>query len=310
MSGPSTVTRVATVFLVLAMAGSVLTLMKIDSVRGPQATLEDVLYITSSKTLKRLSLGYQGLLADIYWTRAVQYFGQKHILEDVHYELLDPLLKITTDLDPNLVVAYTYGSFFLSQKPPGGAGQPDQAVELLERGIRANPDEWRIYFNLGFVHYMDRKDPKSAAEAFQRGSVRPGAHPFLRVMAATMAQQANEADTARTLWTQLYESTQDESIRLNAVQHLAALRVDHDVEELEKRIAIFRERNQRLPADWYEMVRAGLLRTTPADPTGAAYKLMPDGSVQVKDPDALPFIAKGIPPGWKKTYHAGKKQAQ
>ena len=29
----------------------------------------------SPKAVKRLSLGYDGLLADIYWTRAVQYFG-------------------------------------------------------------------------------------------------------------------------------------------------------------------------------------------------------------------------------------------
>ena len=42
------------------------------------ATLEEVLYHEFAQGIKRLSLGYDGLLADIYWTRAVQYFGRRH----------------------------------------------------------------------------------------------------------------------------------------------------------------------------------------------------------------------------------------
>lgn len=311
MNGPKAVTRIATAVLLLAMGGAIFTLLRIDAVRGPQATLEEVLYVPSSTTLRRMSLGYRGLLADIYWTRAVQYFGGKHMVEATNYDLLYPLLDITTDLDPHLVVSYTYGSFFLSQAVPAGAGQPDRAVALLEKGIRANPDEWRLYFNLGFVHYMDRKDLKSASEAFARGSERPGAHPFLRVMAAYMAQEANENKIAAALWTQLYETSNDKMIRENAAQHLTALRVDQEVEALEKRIATYRERNGRLPVHWRELVQAGLLRSVPADPTGAPYRLTADGSVQVSDPDALPFISRGMPPGWKKKpRHAGQAPDQ
>jgi tetratricopeptide (TPR) repeat protein len=305
------VTRFTAALLALAMGGSIFAQMQADAARGTQATLEEVLYIPSSKSLKRMSLGYRGLLADIYWTRAVQYFGDKHIVQDVRYDLLYPLLDITTDLDPHLVIGYTYGSFFLSQAVPSGAGQPDKAVELLEKGIRYNPDEWRLYFNLGFVHFMDRKDLKSAYEAFDRGSRRPDAHPFLKVMAANVAQEANQSSIAAALWTQLYDSSQDKLIRENAAQHLTALRVDAEVQELEHRASSFRERNGRLPTDWYEMVRAGLLHGVPPDPTGKAYKLMPDGSVQVSDPDALPFISKGLPPGWKKKASpAGQNRSQ
>jgi hypothetical protein len=31
---------------------------------------------------------------------------------------------------------------------------------------------------------------------------------------------------------------------------------------------------------------------------------MPDGSVQVEDPESLPFIIQGLPPGWKKSSKA------
>src|SRR5437588_11692720 len=145
---------IAAIVLAATFTGSVLALQQVENSRGEQATLEEVLYIPSARVLKRASLGYSGLLADIYWTRAVQYFGQKHHEEALRYDLLYPLLDITTDLDPHLIVAYEFGSVFLSQKPPEGAGQPDKAVALVEKGIRVNPDYWRLYFTLGCIHYF------------------------------------------------------------------------------------------------------------------------------------------------------------
>jgi len=49
------------------------------------------------------------------------------------------------------------------------------------------------------------------------------------------------------------------------------------------------------------MMHEGLLAQVPMDPADKPYKLMPDGTVQVEDPDSIPFLTKGIPPGWKKS---------
>ena len=189
--------------------------------------------MNSPKVLKRASLGYDGLLADIYWTRAVQYFGGRHHADAQSYSLLFPLLEITTQLDPQLVVAYEFGASFLAPEPPNGAGQPEQAVRLMEYGIQNNPDNWKLYYNLGFVYYMNLKDYPKAAEAFDRGSKAPNAHPFMRVLAAQMAQHAGEFDTARMIWSATYQNTQDKQIRANAIEHLRALRVDEDVTRLQ-----------------------------------------------------------------------------
>src|ERR1700733_13346172 len=163
------ITLVAGTLLVVCMFASVLLLQKVDRLRSG-ATLQEVLYISSPKALKRLSLGYDGLLADIYWTRAVQYFGSKHFAGSQHYDLLAPLLEITTALDPHLTVAYEFGSNFLAPQPPGGAGMPQRAIELAEFGIRNNPDDWHLYYDLGFIYYMDVKDYAKAADAFARGA--------------------------------------------------------------------------------------------------------------------------------------------
>jgi tetratricopeptide (TPR) repeat protein len=285
---------VATLLLIVFFAGSVVTLRGVETSRGREATLEDVLYLPSSKTLKRLSLGYSGLLADIYWTRAVQYFGSKHIRHSQRYDLLYPLLDITTDLDPRIIVAYEYGSVFLSQQPPNGAGEPDKAVKLIEKGIRENPDYWKLYFTLGFVHYMDRHDPRAAQQAFEKGSEIPGAMPWMKVMAARMAEHSKDASTAAALWEAVYQTTSDPSVKKAAQSHLESIKADVDIRELQNRVQIYRERTGHLPADWAEMERAGLVRGIPLDPNGEAYRLKADGKVEVADANKYPYLGEWL----------------
>ncbi len=291
------VTVTAGALLVICLVSSALVLHHIDQLRT-RATLEEALYITSPKVLKRLSLGYDGLLADVYWTRAVQYFGSKHYAGARRYDLLAPLLEITTALDPHLMVAYEFGANFLSPEPPYGAGMPQRAIDLANFGIRSNPNEWHLYYDLGFIYYMDLKDYAKAADAFARGSQVPNAHPFLKVLAAQMAEHAGDLETARMLWTTTYQTSRDPNVRANAAAHLRALQVDEDVANLEMLVSRYREKNGHLPGSFSDLVAAGILPGIPVDPLGHTYKLTLDGRVEVRVPDDLPFIQKGAPPGY------------
>jgi hypothetical protein len=284
--------------LVVCMAGAVLLLRRIDRIRGMESS-QEVLYVPSPKIIRRMSLGYTGLLADVYWTRVVQYFGAKHRAHAMQYPLLGPLLDITVELDPHLIIAYQFGSTFLAQKPPEGAGEPDKAVALVERGIATNPNHWKLYYELGFLQYMERDDPAAAARAFDRGSTIPGSHPFLKILAAAMAQHAGEIQTARMLWTTTYETAQDPMIRENAFKHLRALKVDEDIAHLDALVAEYSKRTGRAPESWGALIQAGLIAGIPVDPLGHPYRLMSSGRIQVADPDALPFIRQGLPPSKK-----------
>lgn len=283
--------------MVVSLAASVVLLHKIDRMREG-ATLEEILYVPSPKALKVMSLGYTGLMADIYWTRAVQYFGEKHRARSNQYHLLAPLLDITTTLDPHLIVAYQFGSTFLAQQPPEGAGEPDKAVALIERGIRENPDTWQLYYELGFLQYLELHDEAAAARTLERGSQIPHAHPFLKILAASMAQHAGERELARMLWTTTYETTEDALIKQNAFKHLRALKVDDDVTRLESVVEQFKARTGRVPQGMMDLIQAGLLRGLPVDPLGHPYKIV-DGRIEVEDSNSLPFITKGLPPNVK-----------
>lgn len=296
MSARGGVTTWAAAGLLLCFLVATMALVWLDALRAG-ATLEETLYIPSPTLVKRMSLGYTGLLADIYWTRVVQYFGGLHHERSTQYKLLGPLLDITTTLDPKLVVAYEFGSIFLAQQPPEGAGDPDAAVRLVERGIKKNPDQWRLYYHLGFIQYIEKKDYKAAADAFARGSQVPGAHPWMKIMAATMAQHGGDVQTARFLWTKIYESTDDQMIKANAIKRLRALKVDEDVAYLQDLLRNYRERTGRFPASWNEMVAGGYVRGVPVDPLGHPYRLMSDGRVEVQSAEDFPFIQHGLPSG-------------
>jgi hypothetical protein len=151
---------------------------------------------------------------------------------------------------------------------------------------------------LGFIYYMDVKDYPKAADAFARGSQVPDAHPFLKVMAAQMAQHAGDTQMARALWTTTYQSTKDKQIRGNAVAHLRALQVADDATALEAIVAQYSQATGRTPASLSELVAAHLLRSMPLDPTGRPYQLV-DGHIEVQVPDEIPFIDKGAPPGYQ-----------
>jgi tetratricopeptide (TPR) repeat protein len=290
------VTPIAGTVLICSMVGAALLTRAVDHVR-PTAPLQEMLYISSPKLLKRLCLGYDGLLADIYWTRTVQYFGGTHSRGGGTYKLLWPLLNITTKLDPHLVPAYEFGETFLVAKPPQGAGDPEKAVELARSGIQNNPDDWRMYYDLAFVYY-DQKDYRDAAEAFLRGSQLPQTHPFLKIMAAQMAQHGGDLSTARMMWSATLQTGQDALIRANAAAHLRAIQVDEDVTALEPLVEKYRDRTGHYPSAFSELVSAGLIKSIPIDPIGHPYTLETGGRVIVSVPDDLPFLDKGVPSGY------------
>jgi hypothetical protein len=298
MTASQRITVTASTLLLVLLLGSTLTLTRLDQVRTG-STLEEVLYLPSPKIVKRLSLGYDGLAADIYWTRAVQYFGGHHSSGIEHFRLLAPLLEITTYLDPHLIVAYEFGAQFLAPAPPNGAGEPDRAIALVENGIRSNPNTWRLYYNLGFIYYFEKRDYAKAADAFDHGSRVPGAHPFLKIMAASMAQHAGEINMARMLWLTVYESSTDRQIKANAAGHMRALKVDEDVTVLERMVDQYRKQTGRWPTSFSQLIASGTLTGVPLDPTGRPYQIMPAGRIELANPDDIPFITKGTPPGYR-----------
>jgi tetratricopeptide (TPR) repeat protein len=263
------------------LIGSILALVPvqkgIDGARGLYGPIEDVLYMPSGRIIGDMSLGNEGLLADVYWTRVVQYFGRKRLDKDVRLDLLGSLLRITTQLDPHLLIAYRFGAIFLAAKAPEGAGEPEQAIELLRHGIVANPDYWRFWQDIGFIYYWDLKNYSKAVKAFTIGSRQSGAAVWMKAVAAMVASKGGDPKTSELLWTQIYESSENAQMRENALDHLAAFRAREEMENLDRLLRRFRDTHGRPARSLQELVATGFLRGVPVDPSGIPYIIGPGG---------------------------------
>lgn len=277
------------IFLVAAFAGIWRLQQHIDAHLGALAEEQDEVVLRSPALVKFLSLEYSPLLADIYWTRVVQYYGIKRVRHDADLASLWPLLDITTTLDPNLLVAYRFGATFLSEAQPQGAGRPDLAVQLIQRGIRNNPDYWRFYEDLGFVYYIDEKDYTRASQAFLEGSRKPGAQIWMKVMAAKIASEGESFDTSMFLWTETYNSASDPQVKRNALEHMQTLHAAEDCRQLNLLADAYEKQTGSRPRRIANLIESGLLRVPapPTDPLGFAYVVDETGKVQTSPASPL-----------------------
>jgi hypothetical protein len=262
--------------------------MQIDAHLGRFRAQHEVLYLWSGRHVRRLLPGLENLAADLYWLRAVQYFGgQKVFARDPQMELLEPLLDITVTLDPRMEVAYRYGAIFLAEQVPVGAGRPRQAVALLERGMAALPENWRIRQDLGFIHFLHLNDPRRASAVLLDASNLPGAPFWLRNLAADVLARGGDRETAKKMWRQIHDQS-DGVVRANALINLQVLEALDQAERLTRLVEEFGRRTGRRPQSLDELRARGLLRGPAVDSSGTPFVYdVQTGRVRVSPRSAL-----------------------
>ncbi|MBI3650927.1 MAG: hypothetical protein HY231_07735 [Acidobacteria bacterium] len=255
-----------------------------DATAPHEVISEESLYFSSGQTIKRMSLGLDAIVADIYWIRAVQYFGNK-VLDSgqsaamnntgkLKMQLLAPLLDIIVELDPQHISAYRFGAIFLPER------DLPAAIALLERGIKANPNQWRLYQDLGYI-YWQSDDYAKAAEWYERGSAIPGVPYWMHDMVGFMQIKGGSRETAWAIYSQ-YAESEDPKIRAQAIGRLQQLRALNDLDIINALLAEYKKETGRcaenlrhlavrLHAAKLDLNKDGL----PVDPEGFAYVLDP-----------------------------------
>jgi tetratricopeptide (TPR) repeat protein len=272
--------------IVFGFTAVVLLSLWIDRQR-PQMTQVDAetLYLNGT-TARRLSLGFNGLAADWYWMRSLQYVGKKIIaarermemddLSQLDLKLLPPMLDITTTLDPQFLEPYEYAAVILPSI------DRQEAIRLVSKGIAANPEAWRLYHHLGYIHWQ-QGDYKTASQIYQKGSTIPDAPPWMEAMSARMEAEGGSRTVAREIYTRMYEQSKDEKVRDMARRRLMQVASLEERDALRKVLATYKEELGRCPGSWREIEGAlKVLRWrldssgAPLDPSGWPYILDQD----------------------------------
>jgi hypothetical protein len=243
----------------------------------PYEPATPVLWMPSATVLQRASLGFTNLVADVYWIRAVVYYGSRRRENDPgkNYDLLYPLLEVVTTLDERFRIAYRFGSLFLAEPLPHGPGRPDLAIRLLERGLQKNPGAWEYAQDIGFVHYWWIQDYQAAASWFERSSQIPGAPTWLRLLAATTLAEGGDRASSRVLWLNIYENADSDWIRESATRRLQQLDAMDVLDQLNALASRYAARFGGPATNWNDLIRGERLRGIPLDPAGTPYEIDP-----------------------------------
>ncbi|HTH36483.1 MAG TPA: hypothetical protein VL572_00875 [Pyrinomonadaceae bacterium] len=241
------------------------------------------------KRLKGFALGSEGLLADWYWMRSLQYIGGKLAqseLEHIDVEnltflkprLLYPMLDNATDLDPQMMAAYTYGAMVLP------AIDPQQAITLTHKAIANNPESWRMYQYLGYIHWR-LKDYEKATQAYDKGSQIAGSPNFMRMMAANLRTKGGSRETARAMYQQMLDEAQDLQAVSNATFRLNEIDSLNERDVLNAELKRSLESLGRCPNSLIEIVPR--LRNVKL-PAGREFRA--DAAGNIVDPSGAPYL--------------------
>lgn len=252
----------------------------------PAGESANLLYIQSPAFAHRAALSFDALLADIYWIRTVQHYGSTKLSEDPNkkYDILYPLLDLTTSLDPYFDVAYKFGSVFLAESFPTGAGRPDQAIALLQKGLRLQPNKWDFAHELGFVYYFWYRDYETAAAWFNRAAAMPKSPVWLKPLAAVTLAEGGKRSTSRALWTDIEQHADLEWLRQQAQLRLRQLDAMDGIDFIERVVQQYHAAAGRYPSSWADLVRAQYLKAVPLDPAGTPFQLDPENGRVTLDP--------------------------
>ncbi len=193
--------------LLRGLAVTVLALIIFSSLRlfdgqQEQVDQQERLYFPSGNFLVESTLGFREVAADYLWFRFIQYYGAYSMGQnDLRY--FDLLIDGITKLDPQFEEAY----YFASLVRWSSFGDIEGSIEMLKRGILANPDKAKLPFQIGFIYYVIEHDYNRAGHWFEMAGRCSDATDKEPRFAAYARYKGGDKRVSLALWKNLYEST-------------------------------------------------------------------------------------------------------
>lgn len=214
----------------------------------------------------RLStLGFDAVVADYYWLRALQVVGRVANPASSSSGLLVRLMEVLTEVDPWVDHPYRFAAVWLTQTPE----LVRRANRLLERGIAYHPDDWRNRYHLAFNHFFYLNEYRRAADVLEAAIDLEDAPRYLGALVARLRAEGGSLETAAALLQTLARGTDDEYARAEYLKALDEVQVERWARRLDAaRVEYWRRNGHDIASvgDLVEGPRAVLRSLPPAHP--------------------------------------------
>lgn len=194
-------------------------------------------YAPSPTSAPLVTLGFREAAADLLWIRLTGYFGGPESTSDGVAALVEAIVA----LDPMYHRAYEYGARAVTIARYGVDQRSYlRALAILERGITAFPDDWKLPYLAGQIYTQDlvTEDPEQRRAWDERGTLltesairKPGAPTQAATWVAFMRTKLGQRDRAVKDLRELLLVTRDERSRKEMIERLATLE-DSDANEI------------------------------------------------------------------------------
>lgn len=253
----------------LALAGSaVWVLMLMEERRPAKARAAELSYLPKGEYLKVAVLGYDQIVADLLWLKAIQHFSGRRQTKE-NYIWAYHATDVVTDLDPKFTFAYLAAGTILGV----WGNRVEESIAILKKGIVHNHDSWSLHFVLGYDYFYELCDRVAAAEHLRAASRLPGAPEYLPRLAARMTVDAGSPETALEFLGRLYAQTQDPEMRESLSQRIKEVIAERDIRFLEEAVRRYAARHGKKPGSLRALVTGGIIERVPEELLGGRYIL-------------------------------------
>ncbi len=207
----------------------------------PVVTLETAQFY--SRSLRKFSLGFDNVLADLSWVQLLQGASHEPIdHEGVSWEYATINSVIT--LDPRYYRAYRFGAAFVSIFRRDKEG----AKDLLKKWTIAEPLKWHSHYCLGFHLFHEMGDADGAAPSILLAAKLPNAPTWLVSLGLRLLSESGGAFSALQTALELWDSVVDDEGKQRLTLRLRSLNLHLQKALWKERLNVYQNDHKREPA--------------------------------------------------------------
>lgn len=194
-------------------------------------------FVPDPNHVRALALGFDAILADYQWLRAVQVVGGADTVDSERASQLGQLVDVVTTLNPHVDHPYRFAAIWLTNDE----AQVREGMRLLRRATQTHPGDWRNQFYLGYALFYYLGDFDQAAESLERAMTLPGAPAYLPRLVARLKAQNGGIDVAEIFLREMLQNSLDPEDEAKIQIALDEIEIEHKARFLDRARRAYRK---------------------------------------------------------------------